>query len=202
MPNCDFYATPKDQLAILEWLFAEKTCRVFEIGSAPDTPLEEFFSAQDVLARFDRVLSNGKLRDVYLQLYVIDAGPPFVPTRIAINPSASGATFKYAASGWGLVQLYLSAPNGEYLSNSHTNHNSVLRAERSANTTAKLEDVRQWDFKKITAFSSRLNRKIKSLSVAKIGSQVVFADALALWTQGVRLGPFAPANSSLIMHSR
>jgi hypothetical protein len=32
MPNCDFYATPQDQAPLLDWLFAEGTCRVLDLA--------------------------------------------------------------------------------------------------------------------------------------------------------------------------
>src|SRR4051812_12429510 len=125
MPNCDFYATPHDQRTLLEWLFAERTCRVFEPASEPEKPLKEFLSAQEVLAQFDRVYSNGKPRQtVHLQLYVIGASPPFSPTRVELDFKRTGATFRYSADGWGLVQLYLAAPAANRLANSHTNHQS------------------------------------------------------------------------------
>jgi hypothetical protein len=106
--------------------------------------------------------------------YVLGAGPAFEPRRIALDPGAcGGATFRYAAEGWGLVQLYLSAPRAGRLENSHTNHNSKARAELWEPIRGVEPGSAAWDFPRITAFSSRLNRQIKKRGVAKIGSRVV-----------------------------
>jgi hypothetical protein len=166
MPNCDFYGTLEDHEPLLQWLFAEATCHVYELHSAFDQPLQRFESASEVLGQFERRYTNDKpWHTVYLQLYVLGTGPPFQPRRIKLDPAAcEGATFRYAAEGWGLVQLYLSVPRDGELRNSHTNHNSRLRADKwapLANDDAAKPDA--WDFPRVTAFSSRLNRQIRKL---------------------------------------
>jgi hypothetical protein len=203
MPNCDFYATPQDQTPLLDWIFAEGACKVFELSSQFDTPLKEFHSAQDVLSEFGRVYSNGALwHTVHLQLYVIGASPPFVPTRVELNPKfCDGATFRYAAEGWGLVQLYLTAPTANGLNSSHTNHFTAKGAEKWAPLSSEKGPAEQWDFKKIAAFSSRLNREIKKLSVAKIGSRAILPCALDIWQAGVPLLPFNQTNGNVVLHS-
>lgn len=191
MPNCDFYGTPHDHEQLLNWLFNEGTCRVYELSSEFEQPLKEFKTAKEVLAQFDRTYSTGeKWHTVHLQLYVIGASPPFIPVRVNLNPEkCGGATFRYAAEGWGLVQLYLSAVTVHGLKNSHSNHNSQKRAITWAPTFKDMQSVEAWDFKKITSFSSRLNRQIKKLSVAKRGNNVVLPDALKFWQEGTTLLP-------------
>lgn len=203
MPNCDFYAIPEDHERLLHWLFGEGACRVFELSSDFEQPLKEFRSVGDVLSQFDRTYSTGKKwATVHLQLYVLGACPPFVPRRVQLNPNAcDGATFRYAADGWGLVQLYLAAANSRGLDNSHTNHGSQKRAEAWAPIIPAMQDVDLWDFKKINSFSSRLNRQIKKLSVAKIGSRPILSGALKLWQEGVSLLPYHHDNSKVILHA-
>ena len=46
MPNRDFYATPTDHRILLDWLFSEQTCQVYELASAWEQPLR-LFSATD-----------------------------------------------------------------------------------------------------------------------------------------------------------
>ena len=187
MPNCDFYAVPSDHAPLLDWLFAERTCEVYELGSEFERPLRRFESPADVLQLFDQRVT------VLLQLYVIGAGPPFVPKRINLNPEAcGGATFRYAAEGWGLVQLYLESPKEDRLEVSHTNHNSAKRATSWAPIIKDLASPDAWDFRKITSFSSRLNRAIKEQGVAKIGSRAILPGALRLWESGISLGPYKP----------
>jgi hypothetical protein len=189
MPNCDFYATPKDHAEILTWLFSEGTCRVYELSSEFEMPLREFRSAAEVLERFADVLPGGSKRTVvYLQLYVLGASPPFVPRRVTLDPKAcGGATFRYAAEGWGLVQLYLASLTSHGLDSSHTNHNSEKRAQ-----AWEPASISAWDFKRISGFSSRLNREIRKRRIAKVGSRVILPGALEIWNSGLPLVPYNP----------
>lgn len=193
MPNCDFYGVPQDHEQLLDWLLRQDACRIYELSSDFEMPLREFRTVEDVMSQFSRTYSNGKRWDtVHLQLYVVGTGPPFVPRRVTLNPQAcNGATFRYAADGWGLVQLYLAAVGSGGLRNSHTNHSSVKRAEACAPARPDMPPAEAWDFKRITAFSSRLNRQIRKMGIAKIGSRAVLPGALALWERGVSLLPFA-----------
>src|SRR5689334_20390576 len=121
MPNCDFYATPVDHAGILSWLFAEGECHCYELGSDCGMPLKQFKSAEEVLQQFERSHPSGtKWKVVHLQLDVIGAGPPFKPRRVTLDPKAcDGATFRYDADGWGLIQLYLSSATPGGLDASH-----------------------------------------------------------------------------------
>jgi hypothetical protein len=192
MPNCDFYAIPSDHEQLLDWLFNEDTCDVYELGSDSEKPLKQFQNASEVLAQFDRKFSTGKKwTHVHLQLYVRGAGPLFVPRRIELDPRAcGGAKFRYAAEGWGLVQLYLGTATRDDVKESHTNHNTQRGLEAWATQSSHLQEIERWDFKKITAFSSRLNRQIKKMGAAKLGSRPILPGALKLWQEGHALFPF------------
>ncbi|MDQ0568269.1 hypothetical protein QFZ42_000103 [Variovorax paradoxus] len=200
MPNCDFYATPEDHEDVLSWLFAEDSCDVYEHYSAFEQPLKRFRSAAEVLARFQRPPGEPPCQAVLLSLYVRGAGPAFVPRHIALNPQAcGGAAFRYSASGWGMVQLHLHAPviDKVRLDNSHTNHNTLLRAQTWSATFPEDGPVEAWDFARITSFSSRLNRQIRKRGVAKLRGYVLHPGALALWELGVAMGPFKPGIHAL-----
>lgn len=197
MPNCDFYATLEDHGPILRWLFDEGTCQIYEIASDYEQPLKQFFSSKEILAQFDRLHRSGaNWTEVYLQLYVLGAGPPFIPRRVALNPQhCDGATFRYVAEGWGLVQLYLGTSAEPGLISSHTNHYTQKGAETWSKTSQN-SDVALWDFKRISAFSSRLNREIKKLSVGSLGSRAVLPGALRLWQSGTPLLPYRPTENA------
>lgn len=201
MPNCDFYATLEDHEQLLQWLFDGAACKVFELSSGFEQPLKEFRSTSEVLSQFDRTYTTGeKWHTVHLQLHILGASPPFAPRRIHLDPNAcDGATFRYVAEGWGLVQLYLGAVTARGLNNSHTNHNSQKRAEAWAPTIPTMQEVGLWDFKKITSFSSRLNRQVKKLSLAKIGSSPILPGALKLWQEGAALLPFHHDNPAVVL---
>jgi hypothetical protein len=203
VPNCDFYATPDDHEEILGWLFAEKSCAVYELSSSFEREIFRFETPKEVLAQFDRRYTNGeRWKSVHLQLYVFNAGPPFSPRRVPLDPKfCEGATFRYAAEGWGLVQLYLHRPTNKGLDSSHTNHFTQKRAEAVAATSEARAEVDAWDFNAITSFSSRLNHKIKSLSVGKIKSCPVLPGALELWKSGTSLLPFKLSDNSVALHA-
>jgi hypothetical protein len=203
MPNCDFYATIDDHRELLDWLFSESTCDVYESYSDFGTDLMKFSSPSEVLAQFERRYETGeKWKSVELQLYVSGAGPTFQPRRVAVNPKfCNGATYRYAAEGWGLVQLYLSRPTQDGLDGSHTNHFTQKGAAAKAATEEARADVDCWDFKRITAFSSRLNRQIRRLSVGKLNSRPVLAGGLAIWESGCSLRPFEAAQSLVTLHA-
>lgn len=185
MPNCDFYGTPRDHVTVLNGLFSERTCHVYELGSEFEKPLRRFESCEEVMSLFEEQCS------VLLQLYVLGAGPEFIPRRVTLDPAfCDGARYRFAAEGWGLVQLYLESPRNNELRNSHTNHNSQKRAETWATTRDSLGDPSAWDFKRINAFSSRLNRQINKSAVAKIASRSVLPGAFELWNSGVSLLPY------------
>jgi len=156
MPNCNFYATLEDHEELLTWLLADGACEIYELASDFGQPLRRFRSAAEVRAQFERRYpGGGQWRTVYLQLYVLGAGPPFVPKRVALDPDeCDGATFRDEAEGWGLVQLYLGAlaEDGTRLEDSRTNHNTLKRAETWSDTLPELGEVAAWDFAKITAF--------------------------------------------------
>ena len=50
MPNCDFYATPTDHRILLDWLFGEETCDVYELASDFEQPLKRFRTTDEVLS--------------------------------------------------------------------------------------------------------------------------------------------------------
>ena len=92
------------------------------------------------------------------------------------------------------MQLYLSVPRAAKLklANSHTNHGSRKRAERWIRTASEAGGPDAWDFDKVTAFSSRLNRAIRKRKVAKIGSHVILPGALRVWDAGMALDAYRP----------
>ena len=194
MPNCDWYGTVEDNRPILDFIFSERKCEVYENASDYEKPLKRFHSTNEVIDEFNRTYPNGnKWHSVFLQLYVIGSGPGFSARRIELRPDkCGGATHRFSADGWGLVQFYLHRESDSHLEASHSNHNSQKRAEKWAPTCKDMEDPSAWDFDKIKSFSSQLNRFIRKNHAAKLGSRAVLPEALKLWNEGFRLSPYEP----------
>ena len=201
MPNCDWYGEIEDHSQILDELFSENLCEVYELSSDYSESLKKFSGTSEVLEQFNKRHKNGMAwKAVYLQLHLIGSGPTFKPRRVELNPKkCDGATFRYRAEGWGLIQLYLERSSEGTLSASHTNHNSKLRAHKWAPTCLEMEEPAAWDFDSITKFSSRLNRRIRKLSVGKIGSRAVLSGAFKKWNEGCVLSPYSPDDTDVEM---
>ena len=76
MPNCDFYATPEDHRGILDWLFADRSCDVYELASDFEKPLRQFRSTDEVLQQFDRHHTSGDpWTSINMQLYLHGCRP-------------------------------------------------------------------------------------------------------------------------------
>ena len=189
MPNCDFYAAGTDHKAVLEFILSQGNSDIYELSSRFDKKLRQFQS----LAAFEEHFSiadweTGAAETIHLQLYPHGAGGSFSSRRIDLNPSrCAGATFRYEAQGWGLVQLYLEPPRNGWLGVSHTNHNSPQRAAAWSDTIRDLGDPSAWNWQLVGSFSRCLNRFIHSIAVAKAGSRVILPYAAELQKQGVQI---------------
>jgi hypothetical protein len=187
MPNCDFYAAGTDHRSVLDFLLTHGECDIYELASRFEKPLQQFRSLSDFEAHF--AIADWRIGSsvtMHLQLYAHRSGGHFIARRVSLNPeSCNGATFRYSAEGWGLIQLYLEAPRHGRLSSSHTNHNSAKRAEVWSDTIENLGSPSDWDWNRVSSFSGRLNRFIRSLAVAKDRSRPILPHAAALQSEGV-----------------
>lgn len=174
MPNCDFYALAADCAAVLGFVFEQPGWTLVELASVPDQKLRTFRSTAEVRAAYP----VGK-RETHFQLHAPEMKGRVIARRINVNPGAvPGATHRYDAEGWGLIQLYFGAVRDGRLSRSHTNHNSLRRAQVWEPTVGGARDrVADWDFAAVTRISSRLNRFIRRLAVAKHGSVAILPAA-------------------------
>ncbi len=186
MPNLDFYAIGSDLDAVVDVAFAQPGCRIFESYSRPGHDLVEFTTADQLRAALmpEPVAHSGQ----QLTLHIAVPGAPFTIRRFAVDPQAcKGHAFRHNIEGWGLIQFYLGGPSVYGVVNSHTNHNSQARALAWEPVITGPSAVEQWDWRTVSAVSSRMNRMIRKLAVAKIGSRPVLPEAAAEVTAGARL---------------
>lgn len=189
MPNCDFYAAEKDLFEVLDIVFSQAKCRVFESYSPFREELAEFATVQDIAGRYPIGKCKGNSHSVLLQLLPHGAGASMQIEKINLKPEKCGGhTFRYRASGWGLIQLYLGGIGPYGLVHSHTNHNSEKRAMAWEATFPEFAPASAWDWKTITQFSSQLNRVIRNrLAVTKVGPRPVLSQASELINSGIVL---------------
>ena len=189
MPNCDFFAAGTDHQQLLAHVLTQGDADIYASDSKFGQPLRQFRSLSDFEEHFSITdWRIGATESILLQLYPHGAKGRFVARRIGPMPRSTDKVYRYAAEGWGLVQLYLEPPRKGILRASHTNHNSVARAEAWSETIRYLGKPSAWDWQRVASFSRGLNRYIRKLAVAKVNSRVILPNAAALQKQGVELG--------------
>lgn len=189
MPNLDFYAVGADFNAVLNYVFKECGCRVFENYSRLGEEIAEFKSTTEVAARYPIGICRGSSASVFLQLVPQSAADLFAIRRVALSPDVNeGHTFRYAVAGWGLIQLYLGGEGPHGLVASHTNHNTEARARKWQGVHQELGSVEAWDWREVTLVSSGFNRFIRTkLAVSKTGSRPVLPNAAEAISNGAHL---------------
>ncbi|MEZ9526868.1 hypothetical protein [Enterovibrio norvegicus] len=176
MPNCNFYAVEQDFEEILNFIFDEMKCRVFESYSKYDTELVEFESMKDVVEYFQLPdFSKKPNRSATLMLWPIEASDNVRVNRIELNPKkCQGATHRYRVDGWGLISLELKGINKAGLQYSTTNHNTEKRATVwGPNYSDVMGSPTDWDWKAVSSASRKLNNFIKKNSSKKVGPMPV-----------------------------
>jgi hypothetical protein len=180
VPNCNFYAIGNDYKEILEFVFSELACRVFQDYSEFDSELIEFGSADEVCEHYNLFkFDNGKSQMANIILWPTEASDKFKVTKIELNPDkCNGATYRYQANDWGLIQLQFKGTNKLGLQYSHTNHNTEKRALAWEEIDRdKLGNVRDWNFSVTTSVSRKIINFIKKHSNKKVGPMPVMACA-------------------------
>ncbi len=186
MPNLDFYAGDGDFFPILNYLFTQSGCRVFELSSPPGRDITEFTSIRTLEAQFSIGVCGGTAPSILLQLVPPSSFDLCQVRRIELNRATfSDDAFRYELSGWGLIQLYLGGigPNG--VVESHSNHFTEGGAKSREQIGSERGPVDAWDWRKVTASSFALNRFVRKLGRYKLGSRPVLPDAAAAFETGV-----------------
>ena len=176
MPNCDYYALDDDYDLVMGFVFSQAGWILWELNSQPDSLPRSFDSIASVREAF-------RLGDApaYFQLHAPEMRGEVLHRRIELRRrSVSGATFRYATDGWGLVQFYLGAikPTGA-LTPCHTNHFTEKGAYARVFPGSMLGDPTQWDWAAVAHVSGKLIRFIHKNSVGKRGSCPILPSAYA-----------------------
>ncbi len=192
MASLDFFAARDDQIAIVEFIWAETDFRIFETASEFGEELKEFRSVKDLDAVARVGVSNrGDGTVHHLQLWSPSVMKDLEIERIKLDPSAcQGHTFRFDIRGWALVQLYLGGTREQVLTKSHIGHNTETRARNWGHN-----DGVDWDA--LSKLSARLRYNVgRRLPVAKAPGRPVLPAAYELVERGYLLKEFVQSTWS------
>jgi len=188
MPNCNFYAVNSDFKDILDFIFSDLDCRLFESYSKPDSELIEFQNTNDVMEYFDLDnFSSNTNKLASIVIWPLKASESVKVIRIDLNPDkCSGATYRYRIDGWGLIVFDLKSINTAGLQYSNTNHNSEKRALAwESNYSDTMGSPSEWDWKVVSSTSRKLVNFIKKIPIKKVGPMPVMPCAASITLAGV-----------------
>lgn len=191
MSNCDFYAVRDDLISLLDFIYDETDCRVYESYSEYGKNLREFKSITELLKAFDLGQCRRQSDQILLQPYSPSAKGKFLVEKMNLNPAkCRGHTIRYSPGGWGLIQLYLGGifePEKKIV-HSHLNHNSEKRALKWASTYPNYDKPEEWDWKSLNTTSRKIVHHItKKLSDKKEGSRSVLTKAAVCLDSGYNI---------------
>jgi hypothetical protein len=179
MPNCDFYGLESDLASVLEFVFCETGCRVFESYSAYGRELLEFRSVADLRQRYVLGHCQGNAPSILLSLLPESAGE-LVRDQIPSHVVSAAAPGRFAAGGWGLIQLQLGGESPHGIVKSHTNHNSEKRAAAWEHQYGDAwGSPASWDWSLVASSSRRINDFVRKMAITKDGSRPVLPAAAA-----------------------
>lgn len=181
MPNCDYFALGSDFAQVLDFIFGESECRVFEAYSPFNEELVEFRATSEVIERYGSEMSPQGNGGVLLQLLAPGSG------EVVIERLGTDAErFRYAASGWGMIQMQFGHVAKGRLFNSHTSHNTLKRALLwEPHNRSRLGAALAWNWPQVAKTSGRINRFIRKIAVSKIGARPVLPEAARQISAGI-----------------
>ncbi|GAA4357530.1 hypothetical protein GCM10023185_22320 [Hymenobacter saemangeumensis] len=184
--NYNFLATGVDKTQVFELIFEHTDLQVFDLSSAFGQEVRQYKSTDEIAAKFD--LENGGQFAISLRLWSPRFGGEVFFRKINLNPKhCEGHTFRYATSGWGLIQLHLGGYQHGSLHHSNIGHFNERGAIGRADDDKELAEVKRWNWKEIVSTSGRLRRQISKMAVRKFEGIDMLPGAEALKKTGVEL---------------
>ena len=180
MPNCNFYAIDKDYEDILDFVFKELDCEVYQKQSEPNSEIVKFSNSAEVIKYYDlKNFSTASKKSAHLVLWPTKASKNFSITRIPMrSKKAKPGAYRFRAEGWGVIQLELNGNSEKGLVHSHSNHNTEkLALAKEAELKSMLGRVKSWNWIVVNNTSGHLNNFIKYKSTKKDGNKFVLPKA-------------------------
>jgi hypothetical protein len=184
MPNCDFYAINEDVIALGDFIFGNTDCKIYDTAYAPHVGPHCFMTTKELYEGYTRGFDGrgGLFAHMYSPAM---RGELLVERNDTEANRGKPAGWRYDVHGWGLIQLYLDGIHDCRIRVSHTNHNTEKRVlAREEVYKYRLGLASAWDWKAITAISSKINRFIRKISPSKSGSLPIMPAAYKLVSEG------------------
>jgi len=190
MASLHFYAGRDDMIAVMNFVFTETDCRVFESYSKFGCELREFKSTDEIASVPNFGFPIRTADSVSLQLWSLSASSEARIERIALSPKhCDGHTFRYCINGWGLMKFDFSGVRGRTIQNSYFGHNSEKRARGWEDTYRdQLAPADSWDWEKLGKISGKIRYHVgKRIAAGKVGSRPILPAAFKMYSEGYEL---------------
>jgi hypothetical protein len=153
MASLSFFAAREDHEGLLEFIFRDLGCEVFEAYSGYDDEIRKFTTVAEIEEAFELgVDPSGHGSEPYLMLWAPSSGGQPRVKRIPLR--VPGASFRESVEGWGLVQLLLGGIHGRRLTSSSFAHNTEARARKWEEASNRLGRVDDWDWGELQKVSN------------------------------------------------
>ena len=179
MPNCNFYAADNDFKMILDLIFNELKCNVYQKYSEPDAELVQFHTSEEVIEYYQLTAFSSQLgKSASLMLWPREASDNFVITKQVVKSRKFKGAIRHRAEGWGLIQLELNSNGAKGLNACHTNNSTEKRAKAwESKSQDELGLVEEWKWDAVVRTAKKLNDYIFNKSKTKVGSVAVMPHA-------------------------
>jgi hypothetical protein len=174
----NFFALYPDKIQILNYIFSETKFKIVDHYSVFGQELKEYKSIDEIAKNYD--LNDDKTHVVQLALWDPDYGETNMIRKVDLNPKyCDGHTFRYAASGWSLQQLYLngmSAGRLDYSTLQGFNEKGAL--EKDSYNPMSVRKAHLLDWAQIKSDQRKLKYFIeKKLTTCKINTYLILKKA-------------------------
>ena len=148
--------------SIVDSIFQEPAI-AYEDYSDFDSELKKFDGKQPLLDRIGEAVASNA-RSVSFAIYYPEAKGYFFKERKYLNPEkCNGATYRFTASGWGLVHLQIDLKS-KSVAEIRVTVNSAKRAEAWLSTCPEYKDPSLWDWKYVEKQARRIIRVLRKFA--------------------------------------
>lgn len=158
----DFFAADGDVRTVLDFVFSDLGCRLFEEYSRDGQQPREFRSTRDMMTslRLGRCDVSARM----LMLLAPDAGG-HVSTRSYVVRERRESKLRHLIQGWGLIQLHLGGIGARGLIPSYSNVNSEKRAQAWESHVSGMGAPGDWNWKGVERTFRELKKFVRGMSV-------------------------------------